>query len=28
VARIVDGKIKEFWTYPNDVYAIDEFWNA
>lgn len=28
VAKIVDGKIKEFWTYPNDVYAIDEFWNA
>ena len=27
-ARIVDGKIKEFWTYPNDVYAVDEFWNA
>ncbi|GAB1508072.1 nuclear transport factor 2 family protein [Actinophytocola sp. KF-1] len=28
VALIVDGKIKEFWTYPNDVYALDEFWNA
>ena len=28
VAKIVDGKIKEFWTYPNDVYALDEFWNA
>jgi ketosteroid isomerase-like protein len=28
VALIVDGKIKEFWTYPNDVYAVDEFWNA
>ena len=28
VALIVDGLIKEFWTYPNDVYALDEFWNA
>jgi uncharacterized protein len=28
VARIEDGKIAEFWTYPNDVYATDEFWNA
>jgi ketosteroid isomerase-like protein len=28
VALIVDGRIKEFWTYPNDVYALDEFWNA
>lgn len=27
VARIVDGKIAEFWTYPDDVYATDEFWN-
>jgi uncharacterized protein len=27
VARIEDGKIAEFWTYPNDVYATDEFWN-
>jgi len=26
VARISDGKIAEFWTYPNDQYAIDEFW--
>lgn len=28
VARIEDGRIAEFWTYPDDVYAIDEFWNA
>lgn len=28
VARIEDGKIAEFWTYPNDVYATDEFWNS
>ncbi len=28
VARIEDGKIAEFWTYPEDVYATDEFWNA
>ncbi|GAB2846255.1 nuclear transport factor 2 family protein [Lentzea nigeriaca] len=28
VARIVDGKIAEFWTYPNDLYTIDEFWNS
>lgn len=27
VARIENGKIAEFWTYPNDVYATDEFWN-
>ncbi|HEY0804758.1 MAG TPA: nuclear transport factor 2 family protein [Pseudonocardiaceae bacterium] len=27
VARIEGGKIAEFWTYPNDVYATDEFWN-
>jgi uncharacterized protein len=27
VARIEDSKIAEFWTYPNDVYATDEFWN-
>jgi ketosteroid isomerase-like protein len=27
VARIEDGKIAEFWTYPNDVYATDAFWN-
>jgi ketosteroid isomerase-like protein len=27
VARIRDGKIAEFWTYPDDVYATDEFWN-
>jgi hypothetical protein len=28
VARIEGGLIAEFWTYPNDVYATDEFWNA
>jgi hypothetical protein len=28
VARIEDGLIAEFWTYPNDLYALDEFWNA
>jgi hypothetical protein len=27
VARIEDGKIAEFWTYPEDLYATDEFWN-
>jgi ketosteroid isomerase-like protein len=27
IARIEDGKIAEFWTYPDDVYATDEFWN-
>lgn len=27
VAKIENGKIAEFWTYPNDVYATDEFWN-
>ncbi len=26
VARIENGLIAEFWTYPDDVYAIDEFW--
>lgn len=28
VARIRDGKIAEFWTYPDDLYALDEFWAA
>jgi ketosteroid isomerase-like protein len=28
VARVEGGKIAEFWTYPDDQYAIDEFWNA
>jgi ketosteroid isomerase-like protein len=28
VARIEGDKIAEFWTYPDDVYAIDEFWNS
>ena len=27
VSRIKDGKISEFWTYPADQYAIDEFWS-
>jgi uncharacterized protein len=27
VSRIRDGKISEFWTYPDDQYAIDEFWS-
>lgn len=27
VARIENGKISEFWTYPEDLYATDEFWN-
>jgi ketosteroid isomerase-like protein len=26
IARIQDGKIAEFWTYPDDQYATDEFW--
>jgi ketosteroid isomerase-like protein len=26
VAKIENGKIKEFWTYPDDQYAVDEFW--
>lgn len=26
IARIRDGKIAEFWTYPDDQYAVDEFW--
>lgn len=26
VSRIVDGKIAEFWTYPDDQNSIDEFW--
>jgi uncharacterized protein len=28
IAKIEDGKISEFWTYPDDVYATDEFWNS
>ncbi|MBV8932132.1 MAG: nuclear transport factor 2 family protein [Kutzneria sp.] len=28
VARIENSKIAEFWTYPNDVHATDEFWNS
>lgn len=26
IMRITDGKISEFWTYPADQYAMDEFW--
>jgi uncharacterized protein len=26
VARIEGGLIAEFWTYPSDQYAVDEFW--
>lgn len=26
ISRIKDGKIAEFWTYPDDQYAVDEFW--
>lgn len=26
VARMQDGLIAEFWTYPDDQYAVDEFW--
>ncbi|WP_020667150.1 nuclear transport factor 2 family protein [Amycolatopsis nigrescens] len=28
VARIEDGLIAEFWTYPEDVHATDDFWNS
>lgn len=28
VMRIADGQIAEFWTYPDDQYAVDEFWAA
>ncbi|MEV6972753.1 nuclear transport factor 2 family protein [Kitasatospora sp. NPDC093806] len=26
VARIRDGLIAEFWTFPEDQYAVDRFW--
>jgi hypothetical protein len=26
ISRIRDGKVAEFWTYPDDQYAVDEFW--
>lgn len=26
ISLIRDGKIAEFWTYPDDQYATDEFW--
>jgi ketosteroid isomerase-like protein len=25
--ELEDGKVKEFWGYPSDMYAADEFWN-
>jgi uncharacterized protein len=28
VVYVSDGKIAEFWTYPEDQYAVDEFWSA
>jgi uncharacterized protein len=27
IMRITDGKISEFWTYPDDQHAVDEFWS-
>jgi ketosteroid isomerase-like protein len=27
VSLIRDGKIAVFWTYPDDQYAVDEFWS-
>jgi uncharacterized protein len=27
IALIKDGKIAEFWTYPDDQHATDEFWS-
>jgi ketosteroid isomerase-like protein len=27
VAKIRDGRIAEFWTLPEDQYAVDEFWS-
>ena len=26
--RIEDGRIAEFWTLPQDQYAVDEFWGT
>ena len=26
VFHIEDGKVKEFWGHPTDLYAVDEFW--
>jgi uncharacterized protein len=28
VSAITDGKISAFWTYPDDQYAVDEFWGV
>jgi len=28
IVRFKDGKIAEFWTYPDDQYAVDELWAA
>ena len=28
IARVEEGKIAEFWTYPGDQYVIDEFWSG
>jgi hypothetical protein len=27
VAEVRDGRIAEFWTLPEDQYAVDEFWS-
>lgn len=27
IAKVRDGKIAEFWTFPEDQYAVDEFWS-
>jgi ketosteroid isomerase-like protein len=27
VARVEDGRIAEFWTFPEDQYKVDEFWS-
>lgn len=26
IMRVENGKVAEFWTYPHDQYAVDEFW--
>lgn len=28
ISTIVNGKIQDFWTLPEDQYAVDAFWNA
>ncbi len=28
ISTIVDGQIQDFWTLPEDQYAVDEFWHA